>query len=233
MGMTIHYSLLYKGQSLPKVKQLLQALYTRARQLPFEEVREIEEHVGPDTDPKVYRKTTWIFDPQDDSRSYRVMSEREITFLTNPGPGCESACFGFAKYPAVITVGDKRDRKIRTKLAHWRWHDFCKTCYAAGEHHGGGPINFMRCHLCVVAMLDYAQELGILADVHDECDYWQERDVNLLYAYAGETTPELIAQVDGLLQLYPLLRDTMNKPALPKQEEVQEATTDGETANSR
>ncbi len=46
-------------------------------------------------------------------------------------------------------------------------------------------MNFLRCHTLVVAMLDYAKELGILKEVSDEGDYWEKRDLKVLAEEVG------------------------------------------------
>ena len=80
----------------------------------------------------------------------------------------------------------------------WRWGSFCKTQYASNPE-CGGVENFLRCHLLVVRMLDHAKELGILADVSDEGDYWSKRDLPALAKEVGEWN-EMIAAGAGKLK---------------------------------
>jgi hypothetical protein len=58
--------------------------------------------------------------------------------------------------------GDEKfqeQRKVKTKLGStWSYSTFCKTQYASDPSCGGIP-NFVRCHLCVVHLLDRIAEL--------------------------------------------------------------------------
>ncbi|HQU45826.1 MAG TPA: hypothetical protein PK867_23630 [Pirellulales bacterium] len=61
-------------------------------------------------------------------------------------------------------------RTVPTRLAGWRWGSFCKTQYASDPKHGG-PANFLRCHISLVALLEVghwneliAAALGALKD---------------------------------------------------------------------
>ena len=48
----------------------------------------------------------------------------------------------------------QQKRKIKTRLGSgWRYWTFCKTQYASDAECGGIP-NFVRCHLCVIHLLD-------------------------------------------------------------------------------
>ena len=57
----------------------------------------------------------------------------------------------------------------------------------------------MKCHLSVIALLDYAKALGILADVDDEGGYYQRRDIEALAKEVGEWN-EMIAAGAGRLK---------------------------------
>jgi hypothetical protein len=58
-------------------------------------------------------------------------------------------------------------------------------------------------------MLDHAKQLGILASVSDEGDYWEKRDVKALAQEVGEWN-EMIAAQAG--QLKDLLGDKVKAP---------------------
>jgi hypothetical protein len=137
MGLTIHYQLKTKARSPTTVRGLVSQLRQRALDLPFQEVSDLVERSGADTD----------FDrcPRDDPHrwlliqssdfvevstavgghfSYRVLPTHVIAFETLPGEGCEPANFGLCRYPAQIDVPDPLDRdrpmSLPTKLAGWR-----------------------------------------------------------------------------------------------------------------
>ena len=98
-----------------------------------------------------------------------------------PGDGSEPANFGLAIYPKTI---DFNGKNIRSKLANWTWTSFCKTQYASNPEFGGVE-NFLRSHLSVVKLLDYARDLGILNDVRDEGEYFENRDIQALGSEIG------------------------------------------------
>jgi len=92
-----------------------------------------------------------------------VPANHIIFFLGSPGLGCESLHLGLATYPAAIHV---RGKMVRTGLKGWLWSSDCMTHYASHEENGG-LHNFVRCHRAVTAVLDYANEIGVLKSVHD------------------------------------------------------------------
>ena len=63
-------------------------------------------------------------------------------------------------------------RKIKTGLAStWRYSTFCKTQYAS-DPECGGIANFVRCHLCVIHLLDRIGQLpSMKVDFNDEGKY--------------------------------------------------------------
>ena len=109
-------------------------------------------------------------------------------------------------------------RKIKTGLAStWRYSTFCKTQYASGTQYGGIP-NFIRCHLCVIHLLDRIGELPTMkVDINDEGKYgrsyytddpWAEErvytwhdgqyDVKALVQEVGEWNEMLAVQFGAL-----------------------------------
>ncbi len=213
MGLTIHYSLRAVVRSPKKAQELVARLRGRALDLPFERVDEIIELRGPACDFEKYDREhphrwlliqagQYIDDPKREGYSYSVAPTHVIAFSTWPGQGCEEANFGLCRYPAVIEVDDpvcrSVRRKIRTGLTGWQWQSFCKTQYASGAQ-CGGVQNFLRCHLSVIRMLDHAKSLGILEDVSDEGDFWQDRDVRALARQVGEWN-EMVAAFAGELK---------------------------------
>ncbi len=76
-------------------------------------------------------------------------------------------------------------QKKFSRLSDWSWQSFCKTQYAGNAECGGGE-NFLRCHLAVIRVLDQAKSLGIMEDVSDEGDFWQNRDVRALAEEVGQ-----------------------------------------------
>ena len=211
MGLTIHYRFQMNGRSVRDTRRLVEQLRQRALDLPFKEVGEIIDVSGDAAD---FQKVAaddphrWLLiQSQHDVRrgrySYGIPPKRVIAFSTFPGDGCEPANFGLCLFPGVIEVEDHdvwphRKRRLRTGAKGRTWASFCKTQYASNPD-CGGVENFLRCHLSVVALLDHAKALGILADVDDEGGYWQKRDVKALAQEVGEWN-EMIAVTAGRLK---------------------------------
>ncbi len=199
MGLTVHYRLRANTRSPKCVCELLARLRSRALDLPFARVDEIVELSGSACDYQQYDREhahRWLLiqaaqhinDPRHEGYSYSVAPEHVIAFSTWPGAGCEEANIGLCQYPAFMEVDNPACRgqrqRIATRLGGWRWGSFCKTQYASAADCGGVP-NFLRCHLSVIKMLDQAQTLGILNEVHDEGGYWQKRDLRALAEEVG------------------------------------------------
>jgi len=268
MGLTIHYTLKSKSRSSKRIGELVEKLRQRALDMPFDHVGNEVVYYGPDVctqDIEKYRGNDDIFSTLCFSSQYidvpwgkkRGMSvsvyPTEIySFWINPGPGCESAKFGFARYPSTVELvyqpknddrytrkikDDRSDRMtryefdygkwdrhcrrngkeylsylnedlherrtIRTGLGStWRMRDFCKTQYASDPNYGGVP-NFLRCHLGVIRMLDYAKELGIEVSIDDEghfetahyTDDWKVPNPHYYLHDATRDVKELLSQL--------------------------------------
>ena len=66
----------------------------------------------------------------------------------------------------------RQQRKVKTGLGStWRYSSFCKTQYASDDQCGGIP-NFIRCHLCVIHLLDRIGKLPTMkVEIDDEGKY--------------------------------------------------------------
>jgi hypothetical protein len=191
MGLTIHYSLELNNGDEAEARRMLGKLRHRALELPFARVGELADFTGTECDVPGGPGTDamgWLLIQANqyierDSETYAVPAERVIGFMTGPGKGCEPANFGLCLYPATFV--DREGREMPTELGFgWSWSSFCKTQYASNPE-AGGIESFLRCHLSIVKLLDYAKELGILKSVHDESGYWEHRDVAALVADVG------------------------------------------------
>ena len=113
----------------------------------------------------------------------------------------------------------QEQRKIKTGLGStWRYSTFCKTQYASDER-CGGIANFVRCHLCVIHLLDRIGKLPTMkVEIDDEGKYgrsyytddpWAEKrvytwhdgkyDVKALVEEVGEWN-EMIAATFGAIK---------------------------------
>ena len=210
MGLTIHYRLSQRngGQRRSLLAQLRQRL-----DLPFAEVGDILDLSGPAADfdecphddPNrwlLVQAGQYLDDPNDSHVSYRLNPSRVIAFSAWPGEGCEEANFGLCQYPRYLRVERHGHRRnIPTNRPGWSWRSFCKTQYAS-EPDCGGAANFLRCHLCVVALLDHAKSLGLLEEVSDEGGYWESRDAEALAREVGEWNEFTAAAVGHLLDSF-------------------------------
>ena len=203
MGLTIHYSLKATG-SIEDARRLVERLHKRAGNLPFESVGGILHLSGPDCDYEQADRADpnrWLLVQaqqivERDGDMFHACPTRMIAFSTLPAPGSELANFGLAKYPATISTHE--GKSIATGLGSgWSWASFCKTQYASNPAHGGVE-NFLRAHLSLVALLDHAEELGILDSVSDESGYWEKRDEQALVQEIGEWNAMIAGFVGGM-----------------------------------
>lgn len=204
MGLTIFYSLRSTMRSATSARRVVGELRNRARQLPFQSIGPLLEFTKAacDYEKGESDRIRWLLIQanehvcEGESRHHYVMPEHVIAFSTQPGDGCEPANFGLCRYPAQITVPDESrsggTRRIKTNLPGWRWSSFCKTVYA-GNPECGGPINFLKCHIVVVQLLDQARAIGLTTDVSDESGYWEARNAYELSRRVGGVTPKLAA----------------------------------------
>jgi len=209
MGLTIHYRLQSRTRSPSETRQLVEELRRRALDLPFAEVGEVVELKGEASDFERYDRehpSRWLLVQagqwvEREGVHYTVKPKHVIAFSTWPGDGCEEANLGLAMYPGTIAVTDPRtghDLKLRTGLKGWCWRSFCKTQYASRH----GIDHFLRCHLCVVRMLDRAKEMAILASVTDEGGFWDKRDLKALVQTVGEWNEGMAALVGKLKDMF-------------------------------
>jgi hypothetical protein len=202
MGMTLHYRLSLEGASAAVAHRRLSRLRSVALDLPFECVEAIEcvesrrnqnpwdDEVPPPLwvdsigDVKIGRRDVWVY------------PKVAYGFWIHPGAGCESAAIGLCQYPQSITL--PRGRRVRTKLAGWSWHSFCKTQYASNPSYGGAD-HFLRCHVSLIQLFDAAESIGFQVRVSDESGFYNDRDLNRLQSEV-ESWNKLIAGFVGKLK---------------------------------
>jgi hypothetical protein len=201
MGLTIHYSLKANLTKPDDVRGLVESMREFALDLPFEEVGELKEFKGEGTDYQdAPAEDRWLIIQAGahlitGGSAHRVAPLHAIAFSTLPGEGCEQANFGFCKYPAVIS---SQKRRLVTKMDGWRWSSFCKTQYAS-DPECGGIENFLRCHLCVIKMLDFLKKSSLVTvEVSDEGGYWEGRDLEQLAKEVGEWNAAIAGIVSAL-----------------------------------
>jgi hypothetical protein len=187
MGLTIHYELIEPSRDQGRTRRLVEELREEATRLPFKLVGTVLEADHAEIknsgrhDPRSWLFTQSTRFVRRNGMSYPVTPLHLIAFSTCPGDGCEELNLGLAVYPATIKIDGK---SVRTGLRGWSWSSFCKTVYASRPE-VGGPANFLKCHLAVVSLLDFADTLGVLGEVDDEGGYWQRRDRDALLQQVG------------------------------------------------
>jgi len=204
MGLTLHFSYRFFGTAA-EVRRLLETWRQKAAAMNIDKVypfRVVSDAEGlRETFPGGFFHFT-----------SRVLCEepppvlREIMgFGIFPGPGCETVDIGLARFDGEAEL---------TGPTEWEWDAFCKTQYAS-DPEAGGIDNFLRCHLGLIELLDYARdELGLKVKVNDESKYWDDRDVerlkkelgrwnNMIAAFAGKLKDALPpGQVEGPILKY-------------------------------
>ena len=111
------------------------------------------------------------YSPQDDDRFIKTIKTEHSTRWEFDWKRWERWLLrnGHNRYNLPEDEIFQQKRKIKTGLSStWRYSTFCKTQYAS-QH---GIPNFVRCHLCVVHLLDRIGQLpGVKVDLDDEGQY--------------------------------------------------------------
>jgi len=164
MALTIHYRLSLAAASYSHVQRLLKALRKEAVQLGFSRVGHLQK-LG---EPALVR------DPDQPGVTHAIDPIVALGFRTWPSEGEAEASFGLSRYPAAVLRKD--GASFPTGLPLWCSRGFCSTGTADDEQHGG-VVNFVRCHIGVVALLEAAARMGFRVEVLDDAAYWETRDV--------------------------------------------------------
>jgi hypothetical protein len=100
----------------------------------------------------------------------------------------------------------------------WAWSSCCKTDFAAAAQHGGA-VNFVRCHLAVVRVLDIVRNCGLVdgVDIQDETGYDADRDLGRLIRKSGASQANLVALTGAIHQALGQIPDDVRSPGLSRQ----------------
>ena len=200
MGLTIYYSFRSDAKTIEEARHQVEQLRQTTIAQSFEEVNELIEIESDDCDHERHKdgkKLLLIHASRVilEEKLYKFQPQHLFVFTSMPGAGCETAIFGLAKTPEFIE-SKKEERLVMN--GQWVFSSYCKTQYASSPKYGGIE-NFVRSHLAMIAVLDKANELGIIERVNDGGEYWQKRDLNLLIRNVGEMN-EIVAGVAGSLK---------------------------------
>jgi hypothetical protein len=212
MGLTLFYELCSDVGTLEEAVRCVESLRTKALGLGFAEVHELEIFNATEMDElraeirqgeaggaayllgmmACFAKNQQLSEHLGKDRWHEVEPIESVHFSILPGPGSESAAIGLSHFPEV-TRCDGRDWP--TGLHRWHWQSFCKTQYASNPA-AGGIDHFLRCHLGLVELFDFAAAHGWLERVGDDGGYWENRDREKLIAEVRHMN-ELVAAVAG------------------------------------
>lgn len=180
--MTTHYhfhALDFAERDVRLALETVENLHARASDLPFHSVGEIVELEGeaasfdlcPHDDPNLMM----LIQCGDLAMRDEFMPKHLIGFGAHPAPGCEMAYFGLAYYDKYSFLNHKVDEETENV---WAWNSWCSTRHAANPDFGGWS-NFIRGFSCIINMLDYTKQLGIVQHVRDDYKYWEQRNIEL------------------------------------------------------
>lgn len=119
-----------------------------------------------------------------------VLADRIIGFTMEPGDGCEPLNIALATHPDSVAIPPPPAQpgigthRLQLPANSWFGTCFCKTIYAS-DPDCGGPTNFLRCHLAVIAAAEAISAAGCSLTVHDEGGYWETRSIPGLLAAAN------------------------------------------------
>ena len=189
MGLEIFYDLHAPATwSAARVRQTVEAARRRALTLGFAEVDEVERNDATKPETMCVRRL-----PEDFSRPYLTAEAEDGWFFrTWPGERCETAFFGLCRFPARVEV-DGGSVAFGWGPG-WHFHTWCKTQYAdlvSREH-------FLKCHLGVIAVLDFFRDRGCRVHVRDGGDYWKSRRVDRLASRLQRMHAVVAAVTGGL-----------------------------------
>ena len=180
MGLAISYYFNLNNASISQAREKVMDLHQCASDLPLIQIGELIELEGEaclfqQPDPHLLLKTCALRPEEIVHNLLNHTAETKCSYLigfnTLPGKGCSEAAFGLATH-----LGASKN---------WMWHASCKTQYASNPEYGGIE-NFLKCHLSVLRMVEWAQELGILDEVVDPSGYWQQRNLEALVETVSE-----------------------------------------------
>ena len=206
MGLTIHYNIEFTGTA-KQLQAKLEKIRQACSDLPFEEVGEkvktakitkkiidiwnklqkkstypnntdeniakrdlIMKNLGVTTDEMIESGELKI----EGRKCWKVVKPTTMVSLSLlPGKGCEDSNLNF--------------KKIKGKFV---CDSFCKTQYAK---------HFVQCHLLVIQLLDLLKAEGFtMADIYDEGEYWETREIKVLAKNINESTSMISSILGGL-----------------------------------
>lgn len=194
--MTIYYTFRSALTDVGDVRTLIDTTRQFARALPCQEVGKMVEFAGADADfesmpaDDPYRwlkiqSCEYVIDPG--GGIFTIKPLRIVAFTTWPGPGCKPASIGLCHYPSGYSPSRRPAKRLmHTWLKGWMWKSSCATLQASHSDHGGIE-NFLCCHLCVIKLLQFLRDSGLVqVNVCDEGGYWAHSDLSRIAYDLGD-----------------------------------------------
>ncbi len=198
MGLTIRHTISFKGTADELHKKLL-AVRNKCRDLPFEEVGEVEHILYSKEDMEFFRQEQdkyWYPDNSEENLAKRdkALSDRGLDIHTMIGIdvnyGGRARKHEFMKLFIWAGEGcESTDIEFFKKRVYWRCQGFTKTQYST---------SFVKCHLLVINLFDIMKQEGFVVEIYDEGDYWETRSLEALAKSINEFTAVLQAIGGGL-----------------------------------
>lgn len=205
MGLTIHYTVEFDGTT-KQLQKKLEKIRQTCRDLPFEEVREVET-------VKITKDIIKIWNELQKALSYPNNTDENRTKRDEIMKGLGVTTWRMVELGEWRKEGNVSWKVERptTMVSLYLWpgegceslefnfqringkfvsKSCCKTQYAE---------QFVRCHLLVIQLLDMLKQDGFAVDVYDEGGYWETKDIKVLAKNINESTA-LIAGILGGLQ---------------------------------
>ncbi len=145
MGLTIHYGLTTDQTDINAVRLLVQNIHQLAKQLPFQEVRDLVEFEGEKCqyeDRDGHNRWLKIQAGQyvhEGNHFFKVAPLHVIAFTTIPGEGSEPANFGLARYPEFVVIERPRKQRLHFEYARLELEDLLQdaVCQRPGSGRRG------------------------------------------------------------------------------------------------
>jgi hypothetical protein len=204
MGLTIHYTVEFDGTK-KQLQKKLEKIQQTCRDLPFEEVREVETVRITKDIIKIWNFLQEMITYPNNSIDNMAMRDLIMEKL------------GVSTWKMVELGEWKQECNARWKVTRpttmvslYLWpgegceslefnfqringkfvcKSCCKTQYAE---------QFVKCHLLVIQLLDMLKAEGFDVDVYDEGGFWETRDIKVLAKNINESTALISAVLGGL-----------------------------------
>lgn len=187
MGLEIYYDLHAPATwHADRVRETIESARRFALTLDFAEVDVVKPNDPEQPQHIIVRRV-----PDDFPRPcLSALAEAGWYFRTWPGERCETAFFGLCHFPSRVEC---EGRSVPLGWGSgWHYHSSCKTQYAdlASRDY------FLKCHLGVIAILDFFRDCGCRVRVRDGGGYWKSRSERLLFKRL-EDMHAMVAAVTG------------------------------------